>query len=1003
MESKTTTFAFLAILFASCCCANSALLIAQNADTTQTASSSTDSANTLYNLAATYYGDQDWDAAEREFRNLLEHYPDDDLAMNARFYLGETLIQLNQNQKAEALFDELLERDPHSQFAVRSEFRLAECKYLRNDFENAKRLFQTFVDSHSGNPLTEFALPYLGELHLRASEISQARDVYQEALNKFPNSGLSHKSRLGLAQSLHRLGQYGEAERFYRFLSAQTTNPLGDDAQMMLGKMLVEQGNWDAAKTEFEQLIGNFPESELLTEATYMLAKHQMSEGQWETAWTTIQPLLTETVDDDFHVRLNLDAAVIAVRVDQLGLAEKRLEIAREKPLSKGPAEFAAVVEIDIANRRKDIKTLQRLVTSFQSNYYDSVHLTRCIEPLARMHYDRGEFAQAAARYQHLIELVSVRPQLADNVPAWRYLLGLSRIGTSEFDVALKQLKAIQDFRNDQQFQAATSFAIATAHSGKQQNDLAIPYYRQYLEMLPTGDDAVRCQADLAIALTKTNQLTEAVNTLDNVIETHPNDLSVLGACEIVAEAALKEKQNTVAQKFFHVMASSNHTQFASRGANGLVWADDASMLSTEKLNDVIASGIDSELAVEAVVGKIQKLQADNQHDKAVEILQSVITNHPESQYIDEAKFRMAVSLQRIGGPTNSQQSAELLTQFLKDNPKHELADLAEYELAWALHDTNQTEKARNQFDKIAVRFPSSEFKVDALYRTAMLSRQLGDDARAKQRLLQLINYAPNDSLASYANYTLGEFETENQNWDKAIRLFETVIRESTATTLIQPARYWLAESYFQSGQTAKAEAEFTNVSAIEFDKPEITSVIWLRLAQCAGQRADWDRVEEIAKARQKVANSHTPAYQYEYLLGRVEMSRANFIGAREKFTTAIKHPEAKGTQTAAMSQWMIGETWFHQELYKDALRAYLLVDSLYEYDEWRGLALLQATKCQYQLGQLDRAIRTCNRLLSSFPDSTHSQQARQLLDELVAAQDPPNKTQHLPATFSKQ
>jgi TolA-binding protein len=76
----------------------------------------------------------------------------------------------------------------------------------------------------------------------------------------------------------------------------------------------------------------------------------------------------------------------------------------------------------------------------------------------------------------------------------------------------------------------------------------------------------------------------------------------------------------------------------------------------------------------------------------------------------------------------------------------------------------------------------------------------------------------------------------------------------------------------------------------------------------------------------------------------------------------------------------MIGESYFHQENYTEAVAAYLRVEVLYAWPKWQAGALLQAAKCQELLGQATDAIETYARLVRTYPDSEFTQEAKRRL-----------------------
>ena len=159
-------------------------------------------------------------------------------------------------------------------------------------------------------------------------------------------------------------------------------------------------------------------------------------------------------------------------------------------------------------------------------------------------------------------------------------------------------------------------------------------------------------------------------------------------------------------------------------------------------------------------------------------------------------------------------------------------------------------------------------------------------------------------------------------------------------------------------------------------------AMIPLRRAQVLAQQNQWADAYPIAAQIAKDFPAFDQQYEVDYLLGRCLANQADFEGARQAYQRVIRSPGGAKTETAAMAQWMIGESFFHQKKYDDAVREYSRLEILYAYPTWQAAALLQAGKCQELLSKTTEAADLYRRILKSYPDAKFAQDASQRLHE---------------------
>jgi cellulose synthase operon protein C len=244
---------------------------------------------------------------------------------------------------------------------------------------------------------------------------------------------------------------------------------------------------------------------------------------------------------------------------------------------------------------------------------------------------------------------------------------------------------------------------------------------------------------------------------------------------------------------------------------------------------------------------------------------------------------------------------------------------------------------------------------------------------------------APVDAkVLQYAMFLRGRIFAAKEEWSKSREAFEQLLLTHPESPRRLPAEFWVAESYYRQNDFSAAADRFKRLAdATRGAHESWVAMIPLRRAQIFARQNQWDDAYAIAA---KIADEHPQfeqQYEVDYLLGRCLANRADFEAARQAYGRAIHSPSGDKTETAAMAQWMIGETFFHQKNYQAALKAYMDLEILYAYPTWQSVALLQAGKCRERLGDKPAAAELYQKVLKTYSDTAAAKEASKLLANL--------------------
>ena len=221
------------------------------------------------------------------------------------------------------------------------------------------------------------------------------------------------------------------------------------------------------------------------------------------------------------------------------------------------------------------------------------------------------------------------------------------------------------------------------------------------------------------------------------------------------------------------------------------------------------------------------------------------------------------------------------------------------------------------------------------------------------------------------------------EKWSTAESFLTQLVHNLPDGKLCVPAQFWLAEVAFRSGDYQTAQERFDAVAPRVTDHSEPwMAIVPLRRAQILAGQMQWSAARTMAETVAQDYPKFDRLFEADYVIGRALAADEKFDDARAAFTRVVQSASGGKTETAAMAQSKIADTYFQQEDYQAALREYLRVDALYGFPHWQAAALLQAARCYVKLGQEKDAGELYARVLQKYPQTEFVAEASRKLIE---------------------
>lgn len=933
-------------------------------------------AENQFKVAAAHYKNNRWQLAVDEFEIFLKQHPEHALRGEAIFRIAESLTQLADYVQADAFYRQYLEQlPPHgtsSNYAAKAEFRRGELAYFSGQAELAMDRLQQFREHFPQDPHNQYALLYLGDLGLATEDAVLAQKWFAQLLAEFSNGPLEPEAQFGLARALESLGHQEEAVAKYQELVEQN-GPVRRQAQLQLAIAAYRQEDFTATERHVSSFVDDSHHDQVRTRALFWLGMSHLARENWLDAANLFSAAVSNQPQHSLAPEIHFRAGEAYRQAAYPEDAQAHfLAVIQHCPESEF-VDKARLAWAQLAWDQQDFDQIHTLEEEFSSDASNSETHNNIRELAARSLLVQQKYPEAVQCFQDWLHSTA---GMLPNDRAW-YLCGLAQLGNRQYQDALKSLDRVNETTY---LEHAIQVARASAWIGLEQYDQAIEPLQAYLASQPQGADAAKCQSDLAMCLAKTEQLVEASRWWNRFRREYPNHSQQLPVAHFLAETAMAQGDRTWAAELFGFLAEDgNPSNYVQTGNDGLLW------LQTSGDNDSLAAfqqlmqqNRGSRQAPLAALARARAQEREKRWEGALASYYLIIDQSPDSDQLPDALFGAARLHDRLDQDADAYR---LLTQLLNAHPDYRHRGAVLYALAWVHNDLGRPDESATVFRQIYEGHHDSSYWADAAYRLAEKAIASKDFDQVQQICQNIVEQGCTDDLLGHVYYLQGRSAALAGRWEDVSPPLESLIERLPQHELILFAHYWVAESVYQQGNYDDASRRFAQLKnrlddAEAFASQKWTAIIPLRQAQALAQTNHWS--DALAIAKQVVENfpDFRQLYEVHYLIGRCLAHEGEFSAAREAYELVVASSSGSQSETAAMAQWMIGETYFHQKQHDKAIRAYLRVEILYQYPRWQALGLLQAGKCYEMKGSWPEAVRLYARVLKEFPQSDEANQA---------------------------
>ena len=483
---------------------------------------------TLFWLGETNLKGADYTQAKKQYKQLLDLFPNSAYVPQAMYSLGWAHFQQNEYAKARQTFSDLVKRFPKHQLAEDALFKVGECYYQQKKYEEAIKSFTQYIQKYPDSSQHADAFFYIAESYYYKDDPLNAVTYYANTADQTHDSKLALMAKISLGWCYLKLERFQLSQKAFddALAFAKKKGILSDDVFLGQANLYTATKDYKKALKAYTDLITNFPKSNRLAESLLGKANILYKLNRYDEAIAVYQQIIDTFAQDATHEdvfeKAYFGMAWSYLKYGKTDIAVQKFEAIKEKTKNT-TVKISALTQIgdayqDAGNYEKAVEMYDQILQTYPDSFYTDYVQYRQGIALLKM----GKLSAAKLSFQ------SLKNNFPDSkyVHDINYYLAVAYYQNSNWALARDTIEEfINSESTQQEFLADAYNILGLSYFYLKNYDDAMGAFKKIIKDFPGDTEAVRAaELNTAKCYYEKKDTSEALKRFKLMVEKYPSD-----------------------------------------------------------------------------------------------------------------------------------------------------------------------------------------------------------------------------------------------------------------------------------------------------------------------------------------------------------------------------------------------------------------------------------------------------------------------------------------------